>query len=108
VLVVEDEPLIALDLVDAFEAAGATVLPAARVSEAIRIVGSAHLDAAVVDLHLGDGFADAVCDRLDSRKVPFIIHSGDLATAASIRCGALIQKPITSAKLVASVVALLS
>jgi hypothetical protein len=53
-LVVEDEPLVALDLVDILEEAGAEVAGSAGTAkEALNIIENASLDAALLDANLG-------------------------------------------------------
>jgi CheY-like chemotaxis protein len=78
ILVVEDEFLIAMNLVDALENAGSFVLgPVASVAKAIsKIESEAHIDAAVVDVNLGGSLAFPVADMLVARKIPFIFTSG--------------------------------
>ena len=76
ILIVEDEPVIALDLVTAFEQAGAVVLAARSLAEASGLVEHDGLSAAVLDFGLGDDDAGALCARLEQRRIPFILHSG--------------------------------
>jgi CheY-like chemotaxis protein len=78
ILVVEDEFLIAANLVDALESAGSIVLgPVASVDAAIsKIESELHIDAAVLDLNLGGVLAFPVADLLVARKIPFIFTSG--------------------------------
>src|SRR5215208_4198740 len=55
VLVAEDECVIALDLTDMLESAGATVIgPAATVREALRLAMSEAVDRALLDFNLAD------------------------------------------------------
>jgi CheY-like chemotaxis protein len=86
ILVVEDEPLIALDVVKALRAAGARVLSAGYMESGLCTTEHPDLSAAVIDLHLGDGSGTTVCKRLRERSVPFVIHTGcagDHQTCAS-------------------------
>jgi CheY-like chemotaxis protein len=78
ILVVEDEFLIAMNLVDSLESVGAFVLgPAGSVAKAIsKIESEPHIDAAVVDVNLGGVLAFPVADMLVARKIPFIFTSG--------------------------------
>jgi CheY-like chemotaxis protein len=78
ILVVEDEFLIAMNLVDSLESAGAFVLgPVASVAKAVsKIESEPHIDAAVVDVNLGGVLAFPVADMLVARKIPFIFTSG--------------------------------
>ena len=64
ILIVEDEPLIALDIVRAFESAGARVLSTATLRQALVFVESNGLSAAVLDHGLSDGDSSKLCERL--------------------------------------------
>src|SRR5262247_585794 len=75
ILIVEDEPLIALELHAAFIAAGASIVSAADSKEAVRMIGLPDLSAAVVDIDLGDGDdCSTVCKRLSERGIPFVFY----------------------------------
>jgi DNA-binding response OmpR family regulator len=60
ILVVEDEPLVALDVVKALRAAGARVLCAGYLESGLCTTEHPELSAAVIDLHLGDGSGTVV------------------------------------------------
>lgn len=77
-LIVEDEPLIALEVRATFSAAGASIVAAAHSSEAMQMINSPDLSAAVVDIDLGRGEdCSAVCKRLSERGIPFVFFTGD-------------------------------
>lgn len=77
VLLVEDEPLVALDLRYELEDAGATVAGVARtVAEALEAARSAPIDLALLDGNLKGQPVDEVAAMLDSRSVPFCFVSG--------------------------------
>jgi CheY-like chemotaxis protein len=76
ILLVEDEPLVALDVVKALRTAGARVLCAGYLDAGLSTVEHPDLSGAVVDLHLGDGSGTVVCKRLRERGIPFIVHTG--------------------------------
>lgn len=79
ILVLEDEPLIALDLQFAFEDRGATVHLAASCEDAHVLLTQHAIDAAVLDVNLGRGSTcEKVAATLRERGVPFILHTGDL------------------------------
>ena len=108
VLVVEDEPLIALDIVDCFRTAGASVLIAHKLEDGLRLAGHPDLSAAVVDFGLSDGKGSALCERLEERGIPFVLHSGysDIPAKASAN-GTVILKPAVLGELVKTVACLL-
>jgi CheY-like chemotaxis protein len=105
VLLVEDEALISLDIAKTFEEAGATVLIAPSLAEAIELVESEHLSAAVMDFGLDRCDADVVCGRLKERNIPFILHSG--YSHIGDHGGVVVPKPESPSVLVDTVVRLL-
>jgi DNA-binding response OmpR family regulator len=107
ILVVEDEPLIALDIGQAFENSDAIIFRARSLSDAARLVESKALSAAVVDFGLGGHNADALCARLKERNIPFVVHSGYQRTSDECHGGIIIPKPAAPAELVTAIVKLL-
>ena len=108
VLVVEDEPLIALDVLDNFRKAGASVLLAHKLDEALRLAARPDLSAAVLDFRLSDGDGTALCERLNERGIPFVLHSGYSDIPAAIYAkGVAIPKPAMPGELVDAVASLL-
>ncbi|MGJ3230603.1 MAG: PAS domain-containing protein [Oceanicaulis sp.] len=77
VLIVEDEALIAADLAYALTEAGfETVGPAATVAAALDLIARGDLDAAVLDVHLGEETAAPAAEALTARGTPFVTVSG--------------------------------
>ena len=78
ILVVEDEYLIAADLVDALDARGAIVLgPVSGLREATQAVEDAkQLDGAILDLNLRGEMSLPVADLLRAHNVPFVLTTG--------------------------------
>ena len=93
VLIVEDEPLVALDIIRAFESAGAQVMAVRSLAEAKCLVEQNNLSAAVLDLGLGDGDTDELCVRLYQRAIPFVLHSGYDHPGEGCSRGIVIPKP---------------
>lgn len=78
ILIVEDEPLITLEVHAAFSAAGASIVSASDGAEALRMIDSPDLSAAVVDINLSNGTdCSAVCKRLSDLGIPFVFYTGD-------------------------------
>ena len=76
VLVVEDEFLIALDLVLLLEKDGWNVLgPAATVAEALRLLDDERPAVALLDFSLKGGTVTPVAEALRARNVPFVVAS---------------------------------
>jgi DNA-binding response OmpR family regulator len=84
VLVVEDDPIIGLDLSDTIAAAGAFVLgPAPDVRSALTLLEGEPVDAAVLDHVLVGGDSRPIADLLLKRGIAFLFHTShrsDLAT----------------------------
>jgi CheY-like chemotaxis protein len=75
ILVIEDEPLVALDISETFRQANARVKVAPTPTAALQCMGP-EVAAAVLDLGLNGGDGKALCHELKSRKIPFVIYSG--------------------------------
>jgi DNA-binding response OmpR family regulator len=108
ILVVEDEPLIALDLTAALEDAGARVVQAASAPDAISLVEKGGLSAAVVDFWLGSETGRTVARRLRETDVPFLFYSGrtmdDFTTG---RSAPVVSKPAGGKEIIAMLLLLL-
>jgi DNA-binding NtrC family response regulator len=76
ILICEDEYLIALDLEKAFAEAGAEVVLALTLTEAVKCVAEDGISAAVLDIRLGRLTTEPAADLLVGRNVPFIFYSG--------------------------------
>ena len=100
ILIVEDEPLIALDIAQAFEGAGAYVLKTRVLQDAVRLVERDGLSAAVLDHALGDGDGSHLCERLKERDIPFIMYSGFSEMKGACRDSPRVAKPANPAVLV--------
>ncbi len=81
ILLLDDEPLILMDLEFAARDRGCEVVATATCSEAIKAIevhGSA-IDVAILDVSLGQGrTCFPVAHALDRHKIPYLLHSGDL------------------------------
>jgi DNA-binding response OmpR family regulator len=107
ILVVEDEPLIAMDVAQWLEIAGASVSMARTLSDALKKVEVPGLAAAVLDHRLGDGDSSQLCDRLDARSIPFVVYSGYPKLDGPCSEGKQVSKPVRPEELVVAVVDLL-
>ena len=77
VLIVENEPLIALDLTTAVQDQNGIVIgPVPTVAEALAILADRAVGAAILDAKLDDRDITPVAVRLLEQAVPFVIHSG--------------------------------
>lgn len=96
VLVVEDQVIVALELQDALEAAGYTVVgPAGRLDEALRLGRSRQIDAAVLDYDLHGEKVVPLAQMLKERGVPFVLVTGYTADSLDeLRGAPHMQKPV--------------
>ena len=77
ILIAEDEPLIAFDVEDTICSAGAEVLVAANIEQAVVASARPDITAAVLDFWLGPHTVEPVCARFDLVGVPYIFTTGD-------------------------------
>lgn len=71
ILVVEDEPFVALDIAMEIEDAGGKVIgPAPSVAAAIELLKKEEVHGAILDVHLLDGDVDPVASQLSWLGVP--------------------------------------
>jgi DNA-binding response OmpR family regulator len=103
ILIVDDEPMIAIDLEsvlldEGFEIAGI----AGNLEKALSIVESGVFDVAIIDANLNGVSAAPIAVAMAARGLPFLVLSGyaleQLATA--LRAGGYLQKPANPAQIV--------
>jgi DNA-binding response OmpR family regulator len=81
-LIVEDEPLIAMELVEECERIGAFVVgPATSVEAALDLIAAGPVDAAILDVEVQRKHVFPVAARLTESRVPFMLTSGHDAAA---------------------------
>ena len=74
VLLVEDEPIVAMGIADQLVEAGAIIVgPFRTVRTAIKALQAIQIDVAVVDFVLADGESEPVQDALEQKGVPFVV-----------------------------------
>lgn len=99
ILVVEDEPLIVMDISMAFETQGAHLTTTNTVKHARLLVEHDGLSAAILDHALPDGDATSLCTRLTERGIPFLMYSGYKTTDAACKNAPHVSKPASHAQL---------
>jgi DNA-binding response OmpR family regulator len=108
ILVVEDEPLIALDIVDALKPTGANVITAGRLSHALKLAESTDLSGVVLGYKIGDADSGKLCSLLKERGIPFLFYTGYDVVQHQWPDVTLIQKPATQRRLVTALEALVA
>lgn len=78
ILLVEDEPLISLDIETTLDQLGHEVHSVTTVAEALAQIEAGHVDIAILDYHLKDADTTEVAARLRHANVPFIVCSGSV------------------------------
>ena len=112
ILVVEDEYLIAMEVKRWLQEAGSEVIgPVPSVDQALDLIEDDGLDAAVLDINLGNGdTAYPIADKLGALRVPYLFATGDAkVSSASVYCHRpRLEKPFLETELVLAVAKLVS
>ena len=109
ILVVEDEPLVALDIVAALEGVGAEVVGSAGTAkEALSLIDDTALDAALLDANLRGHPVDEIAAALAARNIPFLFVTGygPGSLPKAFAKTAMLSKPFSQEQLVAAVTSL--
>ena len=102
VLVVEDEPLIGMDIEDAVEGLGHEVVgPIAELDEALKVAANATLGCAILDINIRGGHSYPVADMLRKRGLPVLLLSGygEHTLPERLHQEARLPKPFTASQL---------
>jgi CheY-like chemotaxis protein len=76
ILLVEDDPLIRLDLETSLAELGAIVTAAPNVGKALEALDGSALDFAVLDFELGAETSEPIAQAAQARNIPFLYLSG--------------------------------
>jgi DNA-binding response OmpR family regulator len=112
VLVVEDDPLMAMDLEATLAEAGTVVVGLCRtLDEAVARADADDFAVVVLDFGLGSDMASPVARRLANRGVPFVLYTGKSRREPGLiewRDYSIVEKPASPRALVSAVRAVLS
>jgi CheY-like chemotaxis protein len=103
VLVVEDEPLVGLEIVGALAACGAHVFSVRREADAIGAVSRHQISAALLDIDLGGEDCLVLCEYLSQRQIPFAFYAGYTTPLDGWNNVPIINKPAHRAQIVDTV-----
>ena len=80
ILIVQKDVPTALDLQDTFAESGARLLTSYRPASALMHAKSSQISAAVIDASIGMDERNAICERLATRNVPFVLFGQQMAS----------------------------
>jgi PAS domain S-box-containing protein len=106
VLIVEDEPLIAIEIAFTLTEAGFEVIgPASSVAQALALIEHQDCAIAVLDTNLRKETAEPIAIKLESMRTPFIVMSGYSREQQpqALRHAPLLGKPIQPDMLIAQI-----
>jgi CheY-like chemotaxis protein len=110
-LVVEDEPLIGLDIVSALEDVKASVEgPVTTVEKACELIERSHFDGVLLDANLHGSPVDQIASALSQRDIPFAFVTGYNGSALpeAFRGIPVLNKPCSQEQVIETAVSLLA
>lgn len=110
ILIVEDEPLIALDMQDELADAGFDVIDvAARLDQALTLIENRVYDAVILDTNLAGVNSSPAALALTARGLPYIVVTGYVSDQLLAPFGKvpLVTKPFDPPKLIAALYSIL-
>ncbi|HVT55245.1 MAG TPA: histidine kinase, partial [Xanthobacteraceae bacterium] len=105
ILVIEDEPLVSMEIEACLSEAGAAIVgPAGTVARARHLIESEAFEGAFVDANLGGETADEIAAALAAKGIPFLFLTGygRESPPEAFRETLVIEKPYTREHLVAA------
>jgi CheY-like chemotaxis protein len=110
ILIVEDEPVIAMMLEAHLYDMGLRTVLARSNAEASQMIEREHVDAALLDFHVLDGTSEVLAAHLHALGIPFAMCTGSTATDLGKICPGVpvLQKPYSDEALSAAINTLLN
>jgi CheY-like chemotaxis protein len=112
ILIVEDEPFIALELKESIEDAGGKVVgPVGSSEAALELLETHAVAAAILDVQLSDGNVTPVATALVALGIPMVFQSGvDLPPDLQSQCPDAVhyKKPVSARLLLKKIVEIIS
>lgn len=105
ILVIEDEPLVSMDIETILSESGSEVVgPAGNIARARQMIETETFDGALVDANLGGHPVDELASALVSRNIPFMFLTGygRESLPNAFRHASMIEKPYTREQLVSA------
>lgn len=110
-MIVEDQFLLAMDLVDALEPRGVQIVgPFANVRDAVAAARGEALDGAILDIDLGGELSFPIAEALAERGTPFLFASAfdAITLPEGLKCAPRLAKPFSHRDLLAAIDAMLT
>jgi DNA-binding response OmpR family regulator len=107
-LIVEDEPLLLMDIESEFSDCGAELTVTTMIHHAMNLVERGGISAAILDHVIGQDNSAPLYDRLFERGIPFVIYTAMDLPEKDRKCGVLISKPALPGVLRTAIEGLLS
>ena len=110
ILIVEDEPIVALALQDMLADLGYDVVgPAFRLAGALTLAQTEPIDAAILDVNMGEGDSFGVAAQLRARGIPYLFATGygRQGLSPEHEQSAVVQKPYRETQIAAALQELL-
>ena len=111
ILIVEDEPLLAMDIAEQLEDAGASVIgPAGNASAALSLIEHYRFDGALLDANLAGHPVGDIAASLKRKNIPFVFVSGYNRDSLPLSFDEveLLSKPYHASQLLAAVAKIVS
>ncbi|MGX4772045.1 response regulator [Bradyrhizobium guangdongense] len=111
VLLVEDEPLIRMMVADMLVELGHSVAgEASDLATGLMLASASGVEAAILDVKLGEDSSEIIAEALQSRRIPFVFASGYGADGipAAFKDHPVLRKPFPIEELESCLAALLS
>lgn len=102
-LIVEDEPLLLMDIESEFSGTGANLTVTSMLHHAMILVEHDGISAAILDHAIGKESSSRLYDRFCERGIPFVIYTGYDVPEEGRKGGVLISKPAMPGQLVAAI-----
>jgi CheY-like chemotaxis protein len=96
ILVVEDDPLIRLELTSLFESVGAQVTATSTYEQAVTAIEQSQLCAALLDHGLQEDNIEPLCRLLAGRQIPYMFYTGYSDLEQKYPRAIIVQKPASA------------
>jgi DNA-binding NtrC family response regulator len=104
ILIVEDEPIVALNYASILEDAGYEIVgPVGTIRRAFEAIDREHIDGAVLDIDIGGVPVDPILMALQQKRLPYIFVSAHAVLAEPYKDAIFLEKPCTAVQLLKAV-----